>query len=194
MSEERFWAVDVEGNGARPPEVVELAMQEVVGLRLTGRRLHWLVRPSTPVTPFASGIHGLTDADLADAPSMEDIADDVVTWLQDARIVGHNVKVELDVLGRQLEGWRPSQAIDTLRMARALRPGLPSYGLDRLGGSLGVRETAASLTGRGHHSALFDATLAALVFVELLSALPTELRPAVVRDADLLNPGQGRLI
>ena len=114
--------------------------------------------------------------------------------LQDARIVGHNVKVELDVLGRQLEGWRPAQAIDTLRMARALRPGLPSYGLDRLGGSLGVREAAARLTGRGHHSAAYDATLAALVFVELLSALPTELRPAAVRDADLLNPGQGTLV
>ncbi len=90
-----FWVVDVEGNGGSPPQIVEMAMVEVRNLQLTGKQLHWLIRPKEPIQPAVTRIHGLTDADVADAPTMEDIADDVLTWLNNTVIVGHNVRVEL---------------------------------------------------------------------------------------------------
>jgi hypothetical protein len=57
-------------------------------------------------------------ADVANAPSFEDIADDVLLWLDDARIVGHNVRVEVDIISRSISGWTPRAAIDPLKRDR----------------------------------------------------------------------------
>src|SRR5260221_7385240 len=118
----RYWVVDVEGSGGAPPEIVELAMLEVVDLKLTGNQRHWLIRPERPIQPTASRIHGLTDADVSDAPSIEDIADDVLLWLDETPIVGHNVRVEVDIISRSIPDWSPRVAIDTLKLAKAQRP------------------------------------------------------------------------
>lgn len=192
--ESQFWVVDVEGNGGQPPEIVELAMVEVAGFRLTGRQRHWLVRPENPIQPSATRIHGLSDDDVADAPSIGDIADDILTWLNDVAVIGHNVRIELDIIARSVEGWSPRSAIDTLKLARTLRPGLQSYGLQNLGQALGLAEEAAKRSGRGHHSAIYDATLAALIFVNLMERVPVADRLSVLNDADLLNPRQPNLI
>lgn len=189
-----FWVVDVEGNGGSPPQIVEMAMLEVSNLRLTGKQLHWLIRPEEPIQPAVTRIHGLTDADVADAPTMEDIADDVMTWLDNAVIVGHNVRVELEILTRSLPDWRPEAAIDTLRLARALKPGLESYALGKLGTSLKVTAEAAKLGGRGEHSALYDATLTALIFIDLVTAVPNPRRDAILNDANILDQRQGMLL
>ena len=190
----RYWVVDVEGNGGTPPEIIELAMVEIADLKLTGKQRHWLVRPERPIQPAVSRIHGLTDADVADAPSIEDITDDVLLWLDQASIVGHNVRVELAIISRSIPDWKPRAAIDTLKLAKALRPGLDSYGLENLGVAFGHSEAAAQSTGRGHHSAIYDATLAALIFIDLLSAVPDARRADVLRDANILDPPQATLL
>ncbi|WP_426409468.1 exonuclease domain-containing protein [Bradyrhizobium ganzhouense] len=194
MGLDRFYVVDVEGNGGTPPQIVELAMIELDGLALTDRHRHWLVQPDDPIQPSAMRIHGITDADLVGAPAIEDIAEDILAWLSDASIVGHNVRIEVEIIARSLEDWRPSAAIDTLKLAKNLRPGLASYGLENLGRELALSDRAAELTGRSHHSALYDATLTALIFIELLSPLTDELRAAAIREANILDPKQGLLL
>lgn len=194
MMPNRFWVIDVEGNGGSPPEIIELAMVEVADLALTGVRRHWLVRPSQPISAIASRIHGLTNADVAEAPTMEDIADAILPWIEETPIVGHNVRVEVDILKRALPDWSPGTAVDTLKLAKAVRPGLPSYGLAKLGEALGYAEEAARLSGAGHHAALYDATLTAMIFIGLLETTAPEDRPGLLRDADLLDPKQGTLL
>jgi DNA polymerase III epsilon subunit-like protein len=190
----RFWVVDVEGSGGSPPEIVELAMLEVEHLALTDNKRHWFVQPERGIQPTATRIHGLTDDDVAGAPSMDDIADDVVVWLDGAPIVGHNVKVEVEILKRSLPDWTPSAAIDTLRLAKALKPGLESYSLANLGTKFGLADRAAQRTGTQHHSALYDTTLAALLFVHLLSPLTSDERQKMLRDANILDPKQGSFL
>lgn len=194
LVKDRFWVIDVEGNGASPPEIIELAMVEVVNLSISGDQRHWLIRPEKPVTAVASQIHGLTNADVANAPSMEDIADSVLPWIEETPIVGHNVRVEVDILKRSLPDWVPSVAVDTLKLARKLRPGLPSYGLAKLGAHLGLEQAAAERSGARHHAALFDATLTALIFIDLLQRTPPAERQAALREADLFDPRQGSLL
>lgn len=104
------------------PEIVELAIAEMEGLTLTGRSKHWRFRPKNGISPIASRIHGIWDEDVADAPEFEDVVDDVLLWLEDKPIVGHNVKVEVDILSQALEGWEPAAAYDTLKIARRLLP------------------------------------------------------------------------
>jgi DNA polymerase III subunit epsilon len=189
-----FWVVDVEGNGGSPPQIVEMAMLEVNNLQLTGKQFQWLVRPDEPIQPAVTRIHGLTNADVADAPTIDDIADDILTWLDSAMIVGHNVRVELEILSRLLPDWRPAGAIDTIRLAHALKPGLDSYGLGKLGISLNLTIEAAKTPGRGEHSALYDATLTALIFINLLSATIDVRRDSALDEANILDHRQGTLL
>ncbi len=191
---ERFWVVDVEGSGSSPPEIVELAMVEVVDLKLSGQQKHWLVRPSKPIQPAASRIHGITDDDVANSPSIEDISDDIMLWLDQGSIVGHHVKTEVDIISRSIPGWSPKVAIDTIRISKALRPGLESYSLEKLGITFNQANEASRLSGRGHHSALYDATLTALIFIDLLSNIPEQRRMDVLRTADILDIRQGSLL
>ena len=67
---EIMWAVDVEGSGKSPPEIVELAIAEMKGLTLTGRRKHWRFKPKKGISPMASHIHGIWDEDVVDAPDI----------------------------------------------------------------------------------------------------------------------------
>jgi DNA polymerase III epsilon subunit-like protein len=142
---DRYWVIDVEGSGSTPPEIIELAMLELADSKLTGNKRHWLVRPNQPIEASATRIHGLTDDDVIGAPSIEDIADDMLQWLDNTPIIVYNVRVELDSISRSVPEWSPRAAIDTAKLARTLRPGLPSYGLERLGTSLGHSDEAANV-------------------------------------------------
>jgi len=194
LAKERFWVIDVEGNGGSPPEIIELAMVEMADLSITGDQRHWLIRPEQPITSAASRIHGLTDADVFNAPSMEDISDDILAWIEATPIVGHNVRVEVDILKRSLPNWVPYAAIDTLKLARTLLPGLDSYALGKLGAHFGFEQEATRRSGARHHAALYDATLTALIFIDLLKRVPESNRAAAIQDADILNPKQGTFL
>jgi DNA polymerase III epsilon subunit-like protein len=192
---ERMWAVDIEGNGKTPPEIVEIAIVELRGLERTGLSRNWRLRPQSGISPMASRIHGIWDSDVADAPDLEDVADDILAWLEGAPIVGHNVRVELDVLGRALDEWSPTAAYDTLKLARTMLPDARKHGLEALGAQLGLDTQAASETGSNAHSALYDATLAAILLKHLLQPLSAEEQRRRLAGIDLLAPPlQGKLI
>ena len=65
----RLLVVDVEGNGATPPDLVEVAILPLrAGTPDTSTAGAWLIRPPTAVTPFATRIHKLTNDELATCP------------------------------------------------------------------------------------------------------------------------------
>jgi DNA polymerase III epsilon subunit-like protein len=180
-----FWVVDVEGNGARPPEMVELALVEVRGLIPTGERRHWLLRPNEPITSMATRIHGIRNEDLAGAPGFEDIAEDVLELIDASVLVGHNVRVELDVIGRALPNWVPAGAIDTLKLAKTVRPGLESYALTALTKAFDLRVESEGDFRKGEHSAPHDALVTAALFRFLMEETPVECRAAALEAANV---------
>lgn len=125
--------VDTEGNGAQPPDLVEVAAVPVREGRLDQDAARaWLIRPPKPVTAAATRVHGLSNAGLVSAPSWETVADQVRTTLGSAWIAAHNAHTDHRVLAAHLPGWSPDGVIDTLRLARTVHPGLRSYTLDHL--------------------------------------------------------------
>lgn len=191
----RMWAVDVEGNGATPPEIVELGIVEMDGLRLTGRVKHWRFRPELEITPIVSRIHGITNEDVADAPPFDDVMDDILLWLEEAPIVGHNVRIELEALSKVLPGWKPAAAYDTLKVARRLLPYQEKFGLEPLGDALGLKDAASKAVGGGAaHSAPYDAAMSAILLERLLTPLSVTERDSVLMDADIINVRQGSLL
>lgn len=131
-TEASFVVLDVEGDGGRPADLVELGLVPIEAGGVAGETVSWLVRPRGGIAWQACRVHGISDKDVAGQPPFDDIADQVRAHLNDVVPVGHNVKIDLGVLFRKLPDWRPPIALDTLRLARAAWPTLPSHALGAL--------------------------------------------------------------
>jgi exodeoxyribonuclease X len=159
-----YVVVDVEGNGHQPPELVELAVVPIVG-GVVGEPTSWLVKPEHPIRYFATSVHGLTTADVADCPPITAVADEVLKALDVPALVAHTAHVDVDVLRRELDKWQPPEVFDTLRLARRLVPGLPNY---KLGTLVEHFKLAEGLPDElKPHRATYDALVTARLFVHL---------------------------
>ncbi|RMI36383.1 3'-5' exonuclease [Streptomyces triticirhizae] len=160
-----LFVVDVEGNGANPPDLVEVAALPIrAGRPDTTTAGHWLIRPPRPVTPFAARVHGLTNEKLAAIPSWDAAAPAVRDLLGEAWICAHHAHVDYRVLSRHLPDWRPAGVIDTLRLARATYPDAPRHTLDALIAHTGIDLTHAPAQ---RHSATFDAYATAHLLITM---------------------------
>jgi len=162
-----FVVVDVETTGTDPrtAELVELAAVRIQDGAIVDR---WstLVDPGRPIV--GNQMHGITDADVAGAPSPADAARRFVEFAGDATIIGHSVGFDLAFIEEALgDGTRfePGRYADTLVIAREGYPGAESYRLGDLAAFFGVELTRA-------HRALPDAEATA----ELLIRFGGDLR------------------
>lgn len=164
------WSViDVEGNGQPDPDLVEVAIVPIVD-GVIGAARSWLIRPSRPVTWPAQKVHGLTTSDLAHAPTLDDVGDDILAALAKTEIVvGHQVHTDLSVLRRPIDDWPHLPAVDTLRLSRALQPDLPSHRLAALTEHLVLN---ADLPGPAHRAG-YDATVTARLLLHFASRAGT---------------------
>ncbi|MFF4195192.1 exonuclease domain-containing protein [Nonomuraea sp. NPDC001831] len=166
----RYAVADVEGNGQQPPDLVELAIVPIAQGTVE-EPLTWLVKPPRPITPLACRIHGISNQQVASAPPSAEYAPDIMAAFGGAIFVAHNAHVDLSVLARELPGFQPSLVIDTLKLARRLLPGRPSYKLGVLAEEL---KLATGLpAGLAPHRAAYDA----LVCARLLAHLATGAEP-----------------
>ncbi len=167
----RLLVIDVEGNGASPPDLVEVAALPMLdGAVDTSTAEAWLIRPPVPVTPFAARVHGLTNDRLADCPPWEQVAAQVLTMLDSAWICAHNAHVDYRALTHHLPGWQPAGVLDTLRLAKATYPGLPSYTLDAL---IEHARLDLSRAPAQRHRATFDAHATAQLLISMADRYPT---------------------
>jgi DNA polymerase III epsilon subunit-like protein len=170
----RFAVIDVEGNGQQPPEIIEIAVQPIDGLSVRQEPTVWLVKPDRPIAPIVTRkVHGIRNADVADAPTWPEIASDVAATLASRIPVAHNARVEYDVLRRQMPTWGPTVVLDTLKLARAVWPDLSSYSLDPLLDHAGV--PLSDELGRRHRAG-FDVRATALLFIVLANAAGSQDR------------------
>jgi DNA polymerase III epsilon subunit family exonuclease len=177
-----FLAVDLEGNGASPPEAIEIAAVHFCELALKNVQ-SWRIKPEQAITQFARRIHGISNKDVEHAPQFCDVAVDVERTLNDKILVIHNAHVDLDVLTRQLPHWRPAQVVDTLKLARALFPELASHALQALITHFQLEETTHLGDYGKSHNATYDAVGAGLVLIECLErAQSRKLNENVVFD------------
>jgi DNA polymerase-3 subunit epsilon len=161
--------VDTETTGLDPTQghrIVEIACLELVHHVATGRKFHCYVNPERDMPADAFAVHGLTAEFLADHPPFAAIAEDLVGFIGDDRLVIHNAEFDLAFLNAELARLnRPPLAcgfVDTLSLARRRYPGAPAS-LDAL-----CRRFAIDLSVREKHGADIDCGLLADVYIELL--------------------------
>lgn len=171
MSVQRQVILDTETTGLewrQGDRVIEIGCIELVSRRPTGRRFHRYLNPERPIGAGAQVVHGLTDEFLADKPKFAEIADELLEFLSGAEVIIHNAPFDVGFLDYELSLIeRPPLAtvcaliIDTLKMARDLRPGKKNS-LDALCMEFGIDNSNRQL-----HGALLDAELLAEVYLAM---------------------------
>jgi DNA polymerase-3 subunit epsilon len=164
--------------------IVEIGCIELYGRQRTGRNFHAYLNPGREVGEGAMAIHGLTNEFLADKPAFAAIADEFIKFVQGAEVVIHNAPFdsgfldhELGLIGSITLAELCSRVIDTLQMARSLRPGRKNN-LDALCAEFGIDNSSRQL-----HGALRDAELLADVWLAM-----TRGQESLVLDPDMPEP------
>jgi DNA polymerase III epsilon subunit family exonuclease len=160
VARERYAVVDVETTGFSPvnDRIVEVACVCVDGDRIVDR---WatLVDPQTPIPARATEIHGITDAMVAGAPTIDRALGNLRRLCAARTFVAHSARFDLSFL----QSLRSPRAICTLRLARALFPDAPNHKNQTLRKVLEIdRIVGEDLTA---HRALGDALVTAHVLI-----------------------------
>ena len=148
--------LDFETTGLTPAfdRTIEVAATLLVDQQPV-KTFHQLMHPGTKLPDFITSLTGITDAMLRGQPRPEQVMPRLQQFVRGLPIVAHNsafdrgfLRAELGRAGLQLE----SEFLCTMRLARRLAPGLPSYRLDALVDALHVRAPDA----RQFHRAVAD--------------------------------------
>jgi DNA polymerase-3 subunit epsilon len=163
--------LDTETTGLYPAQghrIIEIAAVEVINRRLTRNHFHVYLNPEREIDPAAQEVHGITLEFLQDKPLFADTVDEFLDFVSGAELIIHNapfdvgfLNAELGRIERAIIEDSVANIIDTLKMAKEMRPGQRNN-LDALCRHFGVDNSRRTL-----HGALLDAELLADVYLAM---------------------------
>ena len=181
--------LDTETTGLEVSDVnriLEIGCVELVNRQFSGNTLHLYINPERESEEGALRVHGLTTEFLRDKPTFAQIADDFLTFVQDAEIIIHNAAFDTRFLDNELQlvGKREFRSyvagvVDSLALAKEQFPGKRNS-LDALCDRFGIDNSSRTL-----HGALLDAELLADVYISL-----TRGQESLVMDTGTDTPEQ----
>lgn len=165
----KFAVLDFETTGTQSVgEIIQVGLAIIEEDRSISRVYGSYVKPGAPIPPFITGLTGITDDDVKDAPELDDMMMELVPLLDDVVLVGHNVAFDFHFLQNALDrcGYLPFEGriLDTIDFLKICFPSLSSYQLGSVSAHFGV-------THERPHQADSDALATALVLIKCLDEL-----------------------
>ena len=178
-------ALDIETTGLNPKkdEIIEIGVRLFDGTRVEDE---WtsLINPHCHIPEFITGLTGISNEMVRNAPGIRDVLDDLTTFIGTSPILGHNIRFDLSFFEKyNLFPINPN--LDTYEMAAVLLPSASRYNLGALARELIVPQS-------NHHRALDDARATHLVFLrlwDLAYKLPEDLLAEIVQHGEPHNWG-----
>jgi DNA polymerase-3 subunit epsilon len=165
MKKQEYAIVDIEttGGNAGGSRITEIAIVVHDGTKVVDR---WetLVNPQKEIPLAIFSLTGINNEMVRDAPIFDDISEKVLEMLVNRVFVAHNVNFDYSFVRHQLEesGFKwTARKLCTVRAARKIKSGLPSYSLGKLCHSLDIPLI-------NQHRAGGDADATAILFSRLL--------------------------
>lgn len=157
--------VDIETTGgyASANGIIELSIHVFDGEKVI-EQFETLINPNQPIPKYIRAFTGITDEMVQDAPQFEEVAEKVFTILQGNIFIAHNVNFDYSFIKSHLEFYGytlNAKKLCTIRLARQIFPGLPSYSLGKLCHSL-------EIDIQNRHRAGGDAAATVTLFKKLL--------------------------
>lgn len=153
----RFAVIDLETTGmtATADRITEVGIVMVIDGKVI-EEWSTLVNPQCAIPPEIQSLTGITNAMVRDAPTFDEIADEVRGRLTDATFVAHNARFDYGFIKNEFRRLGESFTADvlcTVRLSRRLYPEYSRHGLDQL-------RDRHLLSMDGRHRALGDARAA----------------------------------
>lgn len=157
--------VDIETTGgyAAANGIIEISIKIFDGENIL-EEFETLINPNQIIPRYIQAFTGINNEMVANAPRFEEVAEKVFTYLQGNIFVAHNVNFDYSFVKKHLEYYGYSfnaKKLCTVRLARQIFAGLPSYSLGNLCRSLEI-----DLVNR--HRAGGDASATVVLFKKLL--------------------------
>lgn len=163
--------LDTETTGLYPDQghrIIEIAAVEIFNRRPTQRHFHIYINPERDIDAGAQEVHGISLEFLQDKPLFSHIAEEFIAFIRGSELIIHNapfdvgfLNMELAKLGQDKLETYVSGIVDTLKMAKDMRPGQRNN-LDALCRHFGIDNSQRTL-----HGALLDAELLAEVYIAM---------------------------
>ncbi|MBV6395544.1 MAG: DNA polymerase III PolC-type [Anaerolineales bacterium] len=176
-------AIDIETTGLDKDRD---AIIEIGAVRFNGKRVEdefsTLVNPGKHIPEFITGLTGIDDSMVRQAPRLNDILHELQAFAGDAPVIGHNVRFDLGFL-QKANVLAFNRVIDTYALASVLMPAASRYNLGALGQQLGILLPAT-------HRALDDARVTHAVYerlLELARELPLEVVQEIVHHGEPID-------
>ncbi len=161
-----FVALDVETTGlqASRHKVIEVALLRFRN-GVLAQRYESLLNPGRAIPAFITKLTTIRNEDVLDAPVFADIAQDVLDFISEDVLIGHNIGFDIGFLNAELDRvGKPklvNERIDTMGLATRLLNEIRKPSLDKVASAVG-------LNPRGVHRAGGDARLTAEVAMRLM--------------------------
>lgn len=163
-----YVAVDLETTGLDPKRdrIIEIGALKVAEGRIEGR---WETRvnPGRQIDSVVTQLTGIADADVQNAPWIEEVLPDFLAFAGELPLLGHNVIFDYAFLKRAAVNERlpfERQGIDTLKLARRFLPALESRSLESLCRYYEIRQQAHRAPEDARAAHVLYGKLAALFF------------------------------
>lgn len=166
MENQLFAVIDVEttGGGINGNRLTEICIVLLRGSQVVDK-FSSLINPEKEIPHYITGLTGIDNDMVAEAPRFYEVAKKVEELTRDAVFVAHNVNFDYNVLRnefRELGFEYTRRKLCTVRLSRKLIPGLFSYSLGRLCDSINI-----PIVNR--HRAEGDTDATVILFQRLLS-------------------------
>ena len=167
--------------------IIEIACIELENHLPTGKKFHAFVNPCMDISDGAYQTHGIAKEFLNDKPQFSEIANALIAFIKDYRLVIHNADFDLAFLNKELKELNIQQihknrVIDTLFIARDKYPGSQNS-LDAL-----CKRFKIDNSRREKHSALLDCELLTKVYIDLID----KKEPTLDLSIDVVNSSDNK--
>src|SRR5579875_1400831 len=142
VNSKMYAIVDIETTGgyAAANGIIEISIKIFDGENIL-EEFETLINPDQFIPRYIQAFTGINNEMVAGAPRFEEVAEKVFTYLQGNVFVAHNVNFDYSFVKKHLEYYGYSfnaKKLCTVRLARQIFPGLPSYSLGNLCRSLKI--------------------------------------------------------
>lgn len=169
-----FVALDLETTGFDP--IADYPI-EVAAIRFDENGIYekfqTLINPDTAIPQIVTHITGIRDEDVKNAPRLEEVKRQILDFIGDSPIVGHNINFDTSFL-RNKGFTLQNPEFDTVPLTSMTYPTLPSYSLETI-------STIFNIAEKQDHRALSDTIACAKLFQKLLEKIHT-LDPEILKN------------
>ncbi len=162
-----FCVFDLETTGGnhQHDKIIEIGLIKIKELKIVDQK-SFLIRPDMHIPEFIQKLTSIKDADVTNAPLIEEVMDEILEFMGDAILVAHNTSFDVpffnSVLRRMDRPELTNKSICTYLMTKYMIPNLLSSNLNYMSKIFDLQHQKA-------HRALDDAMASAELLLKYLS-------------------------